>query len=185
MLYFILKFAFTFLLLLILVKIQSFIEKISISKKIEPKIFIIEKKSKNIFKICLILILLLITIENNYYQTETFKSLKNIFLFVGILLYIFGFTLRILAIRELGRYWSFNIELKLNHKMINSGIYKYIKHPGYLGNLYIVGISFFMGAIFTSIVSLIFITIFAFYRIRLEKKYILNPLRKNKFTNIQ
>jgi len=48
--------------------------------------------------------------------------------------------LRISAIRTLGELWSYRIEIKEGHKLVKSGIYKYLKHPAYLGNVYLIGI---------------------------------------------
>lgn len=166
-----------FIFLFLITKIQNIIEKKNITKGCLSGILIIEKRSKKIFKIFLIIILLMIVIENNFYQLQILKYSKHFFWITGIIIFILGFSLRILAIRALGKFWSFNVELKPNHSIIKRGIYKYLNHPGYLGNIYIVGMALFMGAIFTAILSIIFISVFAFFRISLEEKYILEPLR--------
>jgi len=40
--------------------------------------------------------------------------------------------LRTLAVKNLGPYWSPFVEIKKGHKLITTGIYKYMRHPYYI-----------------------------------------------------
>ena len=63
---------------------------------------------------------------------EYFTKIKLINLKVvllGLIIYGFGIVIRRKAIKELGEYWSVYIEIKKEHKLIKSGIYKRLKHP--------------------------------------------------------
>lgn len=56
---------------------------------------------------------------------------------VGVFLYTFGLLIAILARLELGNNWS-DIEtglVKPNHMLVNRGVYRYIRHPIYTGDL--------------------------------------------------
>ncbi len=48
---------------------------------------------------------------------------------IGILFYIIGILGRQWAFNSLGEFWSVNIEIRENHKLIKKGPYKYIRHP--------------------------------------------------------
>jgi protein-S-isoprenylcysteine O-methyltransferase Ste14 len=56
---------------------------------------------------------------------------------VGIFFYTFGLLIAILARLELGNNWS-DIEtglVKPNHMLVNRGVYRYVRHPIYAGDL--------------------------------------------------
>jgi isoprenylcysteine carboxyl methyltransferase (ICMT) family protein YpbQ len=103
------------------------------------------------------------------------NSLPGVSIFLpGIGLLLFGLTLRLLAILSLGPYWSFNIVLYENHKLIRKGIYRFFRHPAYLGNLYLTGLFVCMNANITSLFSLLFIVSFYLYRTRIENRVIMS-----------
>ena len=41
-------------------------------------------------------------------------------------------VLRVLAVRELGRFYSVNIRVLPEHELIQTGVYRYLRHPIYL-----------------------------------------------------
>jgi protein-S-isoprenylcysteine O-methyltransferase Ste14 len=57
----------------------------------------------------------------------------NIFHFFGLLIFISGITFRIWAIMTLERYYSHIVRKVEEHKIINLGPYRYIRHPAYAG----------------------------------------------------
>ncbi len=74
-----------------------------------------------------------------------FKSVwqsPNIFHLLGFSIFLFGAIFRLWAIRTLGKYYSHIVRKVDGHKIIDSGPYRYIRHPAYtgmiLGNLGIV-----------------------------------------------
>ncbi len=54
---------------------------------------------------------------------------------VGVVLTIAGIALAISARRHLGKNWSDKVELKVDHQLIRSGPYAYLRHPIYSGVL--------------------------------------------------
>lgn len=57
--------------------------------------------------------------------------------FIGLILFSFGLLIAMLARLELGNNWS-DIEtgqVKQNHTLVNQGVYRYIRHPIYTGDL--------------------------------------------------
>ena len=53
--------------------------------------------------------------------------------FLGFLIFLFGVCFRLWAIITLGHYYSHIVREVDDHKIIDSGPYKYIKHPAYAG----------------------------------------------------
>ena len=54
---------------------------------------------------------------------------------VGILLIATGLGVAVWARRHLGKYWSGRITLKVDHRLIQSGPYGWVRHPIYSGLL--------------------------------------------------
>ena len=69
------------------------------------------------------------SIIENFFLT---KPLNVIISSVGFLAYVTGIIGRNNAIRTLGQYWSTHIEIRNGQRIVQDGLYKYIRHPGYL-----------------------------------------------------
>lgn len=66
----------------------------------------------------------------------------NIFFILGAILALTGLTIRIIALLTLRKYLSYSVARVENHKLVTTGLYRHIRHPGYLGPLIIfLGIS--------------------------------------------
>jgi protein-S-isoprenylcysteine O-methyltransferase Ste14 len=94
---------------------------------------------------------------------------------IGFVLIWFGLGIRIYAIRLLGKSFSNEVKIKVEHELYDKNIYAYIRHPSYLGAiLSIIGTSFWLESWLTFPISMI-ITILAYYhRITQEEKILLN-----------
>lgn len=53
----------------------------------------------------------------------------------GLVLLVAGIMLRSTAIAQLGRFHSPNVAILADHQLIESGLYRYVRHPSYLGAL--------------------------------------------------
>jgi len=51
---------------------------------------------------------------------------------------IFGTVIRFRAYKDLGHLFTFDIGTREDHKLIKTGIYEHIRHPGYVGGLLIL-----------------------------------------------
>ncbi len=49
----------------------------------------------------------------------------------GILCAIFSFKLRWAAIAALGKFWSLHVEMRENHEFVQSGPFRFVRHPVY------------------------------------------------------
>jgi protein-S-isoprenylcysteine O-methyltransferase Ste14 len=72
--------------------------------------------------------------------------------YVGLGTYLVGFTVMVWAEAYLGRLFSLEVSIQHGHKLVTDGIYRYLRHPRYLGvTLFSVGLSL----VFRSWISLV------------------------------
>ena len=57
--------------------------------------------------------------------------------FIGLLIGGIGIVVRCMAFYALGRFFTRTLQKSVNHTLITNGIYKYIRHPGYLSDILI------------------------------------------------
>jgi protein-S-isoprenylcysteine O-methyltransferase Ste14 len=84
-------------------------------------------------------------------------------------------SIRLIAIKTLNTHFTYAVKILDNHQLITSGIYKYIRHPSYSGQLLIILGS---GIAFSNYVSIVIIFIPFFlavlYRISIEETVLMN-----------
>ncbi|MEW6056137.1 MAG: isoprenylcysteine carboxylmethyltransferase family protein [Bdellovibrionota bacterium] len=60
---------------------------------------------------------------------------SDLTLILGASIFFAGYSLRAWAIRILGRFFTFEIGIRSKHQIIESGPYRWIRHPSYTGYL--------------------------------------------------
>ncbi len=143
-----------------------------------------EKKEKNDKFSLIILILFVLSpiiLILSYFENKIFISVyvpiwNSIFISLfGIIIYIIAGIVLIGSRIQLGRFATGLLVIEDNHKLINTGIYKFIRHPIYLGTL--LGVLGF-GLIYCAIIltTLCLITYFLVFRQRMiyEEKILEN-----------
>jgi protein-S-isoprenylcysteine O-methyltransferase Ste14 len=95
--------------------------------------------------------------------------------YTGLGLMLAGMGIRYMAITTLGKFFTVDVSISDDHKLVTSGLYKYIRHPAYTGSL----MTFFgFGLSMNNWVSLIIIFIpvlLAFlFRIKIEESALLS-----------
>jgi len=53
--------------------------------------------------------------------------------YVGLSLFVLAIVWRLVAIRQLGQFYSHRVRVQTEHKIINQGPYKIVRHPAYTG----------------------------------------------------
>jgi protein-S-isoprenylcysteine O-methyltransferase len=53
----------------------------------------------------------------------------------GVLLFVAGLAIRWYAIMYLGRFFTVNVAIAGDHKLVDGGPYRYVRHPSYSGGL--------------------------------------------------
>lgn len=102
---------------------------------------------------------------------------NSILTIIGTVSVVFGILVRGIGIKTLGRFFSRDVETWSNQKIIETGIYRYIRHPAYAGNiLQVIGFPFVLNAYYSLILSLI--TIIGFmWRIKVEERFLIKELQ--------
>jgi protein-S-isoprenylcysteine O-methyltransferase Ste14 len=101
----------------------------------------------------------------------------NTFFAIGMGLVVIGLMIRIHSMQTLKQYFTFSVAKVENHKIIETGLYKFIRHPGYLGQLIIfIGISTSISNWLSILVMMIPITLGYLYRIKVEERFMLEQL---------
>ena len=91
--------------------------------------------------------------------------------YVGIILALVGFAIRALAIHQLGKAFTVDVQISDDHKLKQDGMYRIVRNPSYTGALLsFVGLAF----TYSNYLSIAIITIPIFlafsYRISVEEK---------------
>jgi len=101
----------------------------------------------------------------------------NTFFAIGMTLAVAGFVIRIHSIVMLKQYFTYSVTKVENHKIIETGLYKFIRHPGYLGQLIIfAGISISISNWLSILTMMIPVTLGYLYRIKVEEAFMLEEL---------
>lgn len=95
----------------------------------------------------------------------------------GAILIITGLIIRINSIMTLKKQFTYTITKINNHKLIENGLYKYIRHPGYLGQLLIfTGVATSLSNWLSIILMIIPVFLGYIYRIKVEEKFMIRQL---------
>ena len=98
---------------------------------------------------------------------------------IGVIILVIGMIFRFVAIIQLGRFFTVNVTIRTGHQLVQSGLYKYLRHPSYSGSL----LSFLGFGIslnnWLSLAIVILPTFFAFiYRMKIEEKVLTEQFGK-------
>ncbi len=97
----------------------------------------------------------------------------------GVAICLFGFCLRIWAIRTLGRFFSMEIGIRPNHVIVTSGPYRWIRHPSYTGYLLIlIGMGLAFHSWIAVLLPVLQTSVFQYFRIIEEEKMLIKHFGK-------
>ena len=95
------------------------------------------------------------------------SSIQNM---VGLMLILIGFVIIIIAQITLWKYYSSTLVIKENHQLITHSIYRFVRHPIYLGNITLfLGIAVYVSSLYGFLTLLGLIPVFL-VRIRMEER---------------
>jgi protein-S-isoprenylcysteine O-methyltransferase len=95
----------------------------------------------------------------------------------GMVLFVIGLVIRTLAILTLKQAFTYSVATVEGQKIVQTGLYKWIRHPGYLGQLIIfLGIAISLSNWLSIIVMMIPILPGYLYRIQIEEKFMLEQI---------
>ena len=112
---------------------------------------------------------LLVTVWD-YIQLQEMTYSLGLMNVVGLAFFVAGTILRQLGKRTLGRYYSYGLRTLKDQKLIQHGVYKYVRHPITLAALiYAPAIPLIFSSLYGFVVMLGIVPLFLF-RIRIEEK---------------
>jgi protein-S-isoprenylcysteine O-methyltransferase Ste14 len=89
----------------------------------------------------------------------------------GIILYIIGLIIRWLSIMQLKRRFTVNVAINRDHVLETGGLYKYVRHPSYLGLMLILtGLSLAMNSMISFMIVIFPVFLGLNYRIFVEER---------------
>lgn len=101
----------------------------------------------------------------------------NLFFAVGMTLLALGLVIRVSSILTLKQYFTYSVSRLADQKIIESGLYKLIRHPGYLGQLMIfLGISTSLANWLAVLAMMIPVTLGYHYRMHVEERFMLEQM---------
>ena len=105
------------------------------------------------------------------YRAGTVSTGSYYFAISGLVLIVVGLVVRWIAILTLWKYFTVDVSIVNEHRLVNTGLYKLVRHPAYTGSL----LSFLgLGLVFSNWLSLVVIivpiTLAFVHRIRIEER---------------
>jgi protein-S-isoprenylcysteine O-methyltransferase len=102
---------------------------------------------------------------------STIGSVHSISLQIaGLVVMGIGIIVRSIAIAQLGRFHTPNVAVREGHRLLDTGLYRYVRHPSYLGALIaFFGLGLALGNWLSAVVMLIIMPCVYLYRIREEE----------------
>ena len=95
------------------------------------------------------------------------QSAQNI---VGLVLIVIGLTITLVAHGTLRRFYSSTLVIRVDHQLISHGIYRFTRHPVYLGTILgLIGVPVFTSSLYGLLTMSALIPIFL-NRIRMEER---------------
>jgi protein-S-isoprenylcysteine O-methyltransferase Ste14 len=101
----------------------------------------------------------------------------NTFFAIGTVLALAGLIIRVTSILKLKQQFTYTVTEIENHELIETGLYKFIRHPGYLGQLIIfLGISTSLSNWLSILLMMVPILLGYLNRINVEEKFMANQM---------
>ena len=109
----------------------------------------------------------------------------NTFLIIGFTLILIGLIIRITSILTLKKQFTYTVTKIDKHELIENGLYNFIRHPGYLGQLLIfLGIATTLSNWLSMLFMTVPVLIGYLYRIKVEEQFMLVQMG-NKYIDYQ
>jgi protein-S-isoprenylcysteine O-methyltransferase len=96
---------------------------------------------------------------------------------VGLILLAAGIVIRSVAIAQLGRFHTPVVAIQAGHRVVDTGLYRHVRHPSYLGScVAYFGFGLGLGSWVSAMVTPGMILMGYLYRIRVEERALVESL---------
>jgi protein-S-isoprenylcysteine O-methyltransferase Ste14 len=113
----------------------------------------------------------------NAFAASGFTLLPVAAFYAGLAMILLGIAFRIWAVASLRSFFSYTVQIKEGHRVVETGPYRFVRHPAYAGSLLtMVGVGFALqswGAVL--LISVVFLAAFG-YRVRVEERALIDSL---------
>jgi protein-S-isoprenylcysteine O-methyltransferase Ste14 len=107
----------------------------------------------------------------------SFAGKHSLSLWIGVAILLFGLGMRIWAVVTLGTSFRLTVETHQDQKVVDSGPYRYVRHPAYSGLLLIcLGYGLSLQNWLSLTLAVIFPIAALLYRIRVEEQYLVSSI---------
>ncbi|MBW3001577.1 isoprenylcysteine carboxylmethyltransferase family protein [Candidatus Woesearchaeota archaeon] len=107
------------------------------------------------------------------------RPATTIYSYIGALLILIGGLIRIYSRKELDRFFSFEVVVQKDHKLIKTGLYKSIRHPMYLGMVFMFfGLAIAFSSFYGVLALIVFYIPALLYRISAEEGMLIKEFGK-------
>lgn len=95
----------------------------------------------------------------------------------GLALFILGLALTMWAYRTLGKFFSLVVQVQTDHRVVDTGPYRFVRHPGYAGVLLgFLGLGLAVQSWAALVVMAVATPAALAYRLRLEEQFLVTEL---------
>ena len=137
------------------------------SKKIESK----RQNDKGSLVLLWVVITLCFTFSFMFANYRTWTLINYSIYVIGVVIILAGAIIRWISIIQLSSAFTVNVVIANNHKLKTNGVYKYVRHPSYLGLLLIMfGFSVSMNSYISILIITIPMLLAILYRIKVEEE---------------
>lgn len=99
------------------------------------------------------------------------------FFYVGLVMMLAGISIRIWAVSTLRNFFSYTVQIKQGHHVVEDGPYRFVRHPAYTGSLLtILGVGFALQSWGAVLVMIVIFGVAFGYRIGVEEKALVASL---------
>lgn len=100
-------------------------------------------------------------------------ALPHWLFYPGLTLWLLGLALTVWAYHTLGRFFSLDVQIQSDHRVIATGPYRFVRHPGYAGVLFaFVGLGIALQSWVGVLVILIVMGAAFAYRVGIEERFL-------------
>lgn len=140
-----------------------------------------DRHTKKVFALCAAAAISIALLGPQPPQFTIFYS-RLVMLILGSLTMFIGITIRVLSVLTLGNYFRTTVMVQKGQKIVRAGLYKYLRHPSYLGALItVLGFGIVRDNWFTVCTTLVIMVYGVAQRIAVEEEVMQRAFGKEYF----